>query len=128
MCPFFWIRDFSCSSTEKSPKSLFLPNSLSAPELPPAQPSTPKWTVERLGDSCTHGLVLSQNLFTKEMEEIKRFTKSTQQKPEELEMALLNIFRKNNNKVKFIIIMRIPVTIRDFKESHIQFSLKFLNR
>ena len=62
------------------------------------------------------------------MEEIKRFTKSTQQKPEELEMALLNIFRKNNNKVKFIIIMRIPVTIRDFKESHIQFSLKFLNR
>ena len=42
------------------------------------------------------------------MEEIKRFTKSTEQKHEELEMALLNIFRKNNNKVKVIIIMRIP--------------------
>ena len=42
-------------------------------------------------DDCTHNLVLFQILFMREMEEIKRFTKSTERKFEELEIALVNI-------------------------------------
>ena len=54
--------------TRKSPESLFLRKSLSTPELPSAQPTTPKRFVKHPGDECTHNLVLFQNLL-KEMEE-----------------------------------------------------------
>ena len=81
--------------TQKSPESLFLRKSLSTPELPSAQPPTPKRPVKHPGGECTHNLLLFQNLL-KEMEEIKRFTKSTERKFEELEMALQNISGKNN--------------------------------
>ena len=47
------------------------------------------------GDECTHNLVLFQNLL-EEMEGMKRFTKSTERKFEELEMALQSISGKNN--------------------------------
>ena len=47
------------------------------------------------GDECTHNLVLFQNLL-KEMEGMKRFTKSTERKFEELEIALQSISGKNN--------------------------------
>ena len=92
--------------TPKSQESLFLQRSLSTPELLSAQPPTPKRTVKHVGDDCTHNLVLFQNLFMKEMEEIKQITKSTEGKFEELEMALLNISGKNN--VSYKTIMRIP--------------------
>ena len=74
---------------------MFLQKSLSTPELPSAQPPTPKRPVKHPGDECTHNLVLFQNLL-KEMEEIKRFTRSTERKFEELEIALQNISGKNN--------------------------------
>ena len=74
---------------------MFLRKSLSTPELPSAQPPTPKRPVKHPGDECTHNLVLFQNLM-KEMEEIKRFTKSTERKFEEFEMALKNISEKDN--------------------------------
>ena len=74
---------------------MFLRKSLSTPELPSAQPPTPKRPVKHPGDKCTHNLVLFQNLL-KEMEEIKRFTRSTERKFEELEIALQNISGKNN--------------------------------
>ena len=90
--PFFWVRDFSFSRNPKIPQSLFLQKSLSTPELPSAQPPTP---VKHPGDECTHNLVLFQNLL-KEMEEIKRFTKSTEWKSKELEMALQNVSGKSN--------------------------------
>ena len=44
-----------------------------------------------LGQECTHNLVLFQNLL-KEMEEIKRFTKSTERKFEELENGTPKLF------------------------------------
>ena len=78
----------------KSPELLFLRKSLSTPELPSAQPPTPKRPVKHPWDECTHNLVSFQHL--KEMEEIKRFTKLTEWKFEELEMALQNISGKNN--------------------------------
>ena len=81
--------------TQKSRESLFLRKSLSTPELSSAQPPTPKRPVKHPGDERTHTLVLFQSLL-KEMEEIKRFTKSTERKFEELEMTLQNTFRKNN--------------------------------
>ena len=68
---------------------------MSTPELPSAQPPISKRPVKHTGDKCTHNLVLFQNLL-KEMEEIKRFTKSPERKFEELEMALRNISGKNN--------------------------------
>ena len=52
------------------------------------------------------------------MEEIKRFTKSTERKFEELEMALQNISGKNNVNYNND---NSPLVLRDFKESHIQF-------
>ena len=55
---------------------MFLEVKYSTLELPSAQPPTPKKPVKHQGDECTHNLVLFQNLL-KEMEEIKRFTKST---------------------------------------------------
>ena len=74
---------------------MFLRKSLSTPELPFAQPPTPKRPVKHPGDKCMHNLVLFQNVL-KEIEEIKRFTKLTERKFEELEMTLQNTFRKNN--------------------------------
>ena len=74
---------------------MFLRKSLSTPELPSAQPPTPKRPVKHPGGACTQNLVLFQNLL-KEMEELKRFTKSTEQEFEELEMTLQNISGKNN--------------------------------
>ena len=73
--------------SQRSTKSFFLRKSLSTPELPSAQPPTPKRPVKHPGDECTHNLVLFQNLL-KEMEGIKRFAKLTERKFEELEMAL----------------------------------------
>ena len=64
------------SESKKSPESSLLRKSLSTPELPFAQPPTSKKPVKHPGDECTHNLVLFQN-HLKEMEEIKRFTKST---------------------------------------------------
>ena len=90
--------------TQKSPESLFLRTSLSASEIPSAQPPTPKRPVKHTDDECTHNLVLFQNLL-KEMEENKRFTKSIERKFEELEMVLQHISGKNN---EIIIIMTIP--------------------
>ena len=81
--------------TPKSQESLFLRKTLSTPELPSAQPPMPKRPVKHTEDECTHNLVLFQN-FLKEIEEIKRFTKSAEQKFGELEMALQNISGKNN--------------------------------
>ena len=81
--------------TQNFLESLFLRKSLSIPEIPAAQPLTPKWPVKHAGDECTHNSVLFQN-FLKEIEEIKRFTKSSEWKFEELEMALQNIYGKNN--------------------------------
>ena len=81
--------------SQKSPEPLFLRKNLSTPELPSAQPPTSKRPVKHTGDKCTHNLVLFQNLL-KEMEEIKRFTKSPERKFEELEMSLQNISGKNN--------------------------------
>ena len=72
---------------QKSPESLFLRKGLEPPELLSAQPPTPKRTVKHLADECKYNLVLFQNLL-KEMEDIKRFTKSTERKSKELEMAL----------------------------------------
>ena len=47
------------------------------------------------GEYCAHNFFLFQNLL-KEIDEIKRFTKSTERKFEELEMTLQNISGKNN--------------------------------
>ena len=44
--------------TPKSPDSLFLRKTLSTPEIPSAQPPTPKRPVKHPGDECTHNLVL----------------------------------------------------------------------
>ena len=74
---------------------MFLQKSLSTSELPSAQPPTPKRPVKHPRDKCTHNLVLFQNLL-KKMEEIKQFTKLTEQKFEEFEMALQNISGNNN--------------------------------
>ena len=74
---------------QKSPE-FFLRKSLSTPEIPSAQPLTTKRPVKHPDDECTHNLILFQNLL-KEMEEIKRFTKSIERKFEELEMVLQNI-------------------------------------
>ena len=74
---------------------MLLRKSLSTPEIPSAQPPTPKRPLKHPGNECLHYLVLFQNLL-KEMEEIKRFTKSTERKFEELEMALQNTSGKNN--------------------------------
>ena len=41
----------------KSPESLLLRKSLSTPELPSAQPPTPRRPVKHPGDECTHNLV-----------------------------------------------------------------------
>ena len=65
--------------TQKSPVSLFLRKSLSTPKIPSVQPPTPKKPVKHPGEECTYNLVLFQNLL-KEMEEIKRFTKSNERK------------------------------------------------
>ena len=70
-------------------KSLFLRKSLIIPEPPSAQPATLKKSVKHPGDECTHNLVLYQDL-------LKRFTKSTEWKFEEIEMALQNISGKSN--------------------------------
>ena len=80
---------------KKSSESLFLRKSLSTPELSSAQPPTPKRPVKHPGDERTHNLVLFQSLL-KEMEEIKRFTKLTERRFEELEMALQNLSGKSN--------------------------------
>ena len=64
--------------TLKSLESLFI----NTPETASAQPPTPKRHVKHPEDDCTYTLVLSQNLLM-EMEEIKQFTKSTEQKFEE---------------------------------------------
>ena len=74
MCPFFSIRALVFPETPKFPELSFLRKSLSTPEIPSAQPPTPKRTVKYRMYECTHSLVLFQNL--KEMEELKRFTKS----------------------------------------------------
>ena len=81
--------------SQKCQESLFLRKSLSTPELSSAQPPTPKRPVKHAGDECTHNLVLFQKLL-KKMEETKQFTKSTERKFEELEMALQNISGENN--------------------------------
>ena len=82
--PFSESETLVIPENQKYPESLFLRKSLSTPELPPAQPPTPKRTVKHVGDDCTHNLVLFQNLFMKEMEEIKQITKSTEGKFETL--------------------------------------------
>ena len=79
----------------ETPESLLLGKNLSSPELLSAQPITPKRPVKHPGDECTHNLVLFQNL-PKEIKEIKLFSKPTEEKSEELEMALQNISGKNN--------------------------------
>ena len=81
--------------SQKSPESSFLLKSLSTPELRSDQPLTPKRPVTHPGNECTHNLVLFQNVL-KEMKEIKQFTKSTERKFEELEMAHQNISGRNN--------------------------------
>ena len=93
--PFSESETLVFQESQKSSESLFLRKSLSTPERPSAQPLTPKKPVKHPGDKCTHNLVLFQNLL-KEMEEIKLFTKSTERKFEELEMALQNISGENN--------------------------------
>ena len=55
----------------------------------------PKRPVKHPGHECTYNSVLFQN-HLKEMEEIKRFTKSTKRKFEDHETALRNISEKNN--------------------------------
>ena len=96
--PFSESETLVFSETQKSPESWFLRKSLSIPELPSAQPPTPKRPVKHPGDECTHNLVLFQNLL-KEMEETKRFTKSTERKFEELEMALQKHFWEKQFKL-----------------------------
>ena len=54
----------------KSLESLFLRKSLSTPEIPSAQPPTPKRRVKHLGDKYTYNLLLFEYLLN-EMEEIK---------------------------------------------------------
>ena len=100
MCPFFSESETSVFPKNlKSLGSLFLRKSLSTPELPSAQPPTPKTPVKHLGDECTHNLLLFQNLL-KEMEEIKWFTKSTERKFEEIETTLQSISGKHNVNYK----------------------------
>ena len=84
MPPFSESETLVFPETSNSPESLFLRKSLSTPEIPSAQPPTPKRPVKHPADECTHNLVLFQNLL-KEMKEIKRFTNSS-----------LQIIRKNN--------------------------------
>ena len=99
MCPFFSVKDCNYFRNPEIPDcttSLFL----SIQELPYDQPSTPKRPAKHLQYYCMHRLVLFQKIFMKEMEEIKQFTKSTEQMLEELEMALLNISGKNNVNYK----------------------------
>ena len=58
-CPHFSESETLVSpETQKSPESLFLQKRLSTPELPSAQPPTPKRPVKHLGGECTHNLVL----------------------------------------------------------------------
>ena len=74
---------------------MFLRKSLGTPEIPSAQPLAPKRPVKHPGGELTHNLVLFQNLL-KEIEKIKRFTRLTERKFEDLEMALQNISGKNS--------------------------------
>ena len=108
--PFSESKTLVFSEIPKSSKPLFLRKNLSNPEISSAQPPTPKIPVKHRGDECTHNLVLFQNL-QKEMEEIKRSTKSTELNFEELEMALQNICGKNNrnyqNKENFPLLLEI---------------------
>ena len=67
----------------------------STPEPPSAKRPTTKRPVKHPRNECTQNLVLFQNL-QKEMKELKRFTKSTERKFEELEMALQNISGEKN--------------------------------
>ena len=87
--PFSESESLVFPEAQKSPE-LFLRKSLSTSEIPSAQPLTTKRPVKHPDDECTHNLILFQNLL-KEMEEIKRFTKSIERKFEELEMVLQNI-------------------------------------
>ena len=56
--PFSESETLVSPETPKSPESLFLQKGLSTPELPSAQPPTPKRPVKHPGDECTHNLVL----------------------------------------------------------------------
>ena len=75
--PFSESETLVFAELQKSPEPLFLRKSLNTPELPSAQPPTPKRPVKHAGDECMHNLVLFQNLL-KEMEEINWFTKSNE--------------------------------------------------
>ena len=54
--PFSESETLVFSKIQKSPESLFLRKSFSTPELPSAQPATPKRPVKHPGDECTHNL------------------------------------------------------------------------
>ena len=103
---------------KNSAESLFLRKSLSTKEIPSAQSPTPKRPAKHSGEECTHNLVLFQNLL-KEMEEIKRFTKSIERKFEKLEMALQNISGKSNGNYSNN--DKSPLLLEVLKKSHIQF-------
>ena len=62
MPPFSESETLVFPETSNSPESLFLRKSLSTPEIPSAQPPTPKRPVKHPADECTHNLVLFQNL------------------------------------------------------------------
>ena len=58
---------------------MFLRKILNTPELPSAHLPTSERPVKHLGDDCLHNLDLFQNLLI-EMEEIKQFAKTIEQK------------------------------------------------
>ena len=97
---------------------MFLRKSLSTKEIQSVQSPTPKRPAKHSGEECTRNLVLFQSLL-KEMEEIKRFTKSIERKFEKLEMALQNISGKSNgnysNNDNSLLLLEV------LKKSHIQF-------
>lgn len=96
--PFYQSQTLIILVTRKSPEyttSLFLRESLSTSEIPSGQASTPKRQVKHLEGDCMHNLAYFQKCFMRQMEEIKQFPKSSEQKFGELEMALSNISEKN---------------------------------
>ena len=97
---------------------MFLRKSLSTKEIPSAQSPTPKRPAKHSSEECTHNLVLFQNLL-KEMEEIKRFTKSIERNFEKLEMTLQNISGKSNGNYSNN--DNSPLLLEVLKKSHIQF-------
>ena len=90
------ITSFTIQETQKSPEltSTIFHKTQKTPDISLEVPHTPKRPIKPTEKDTTHNFTSFQNIFMKELETIKDFTKSVERRFKELEKAIIGLLER----------------------------------